>query len=316
MHHNYPFDPRYGYSLKDLLAVTAPPVPDDFESFWRRRYWHTMAFRSEYKLTACGSHAGYQINDISYTSTGGFTINGWLLIPEHQKITQGIVIGHGYGGRQQPDYHLPMPGAVLFFPCFRGISRSRCASVAERPDQHVLHGIDNPHDYILGGCVEDLWVAVSVLLLLYPHIEGRIGYMGISFGGGIGALALPWDRRIARAHFNVPTFGNQPLRLKLPTVGSAAAVKQYSEQHHHAFATLSYYDAAIAAGFARKPAYFALGLFDPVVAPPGQFSIYNAWAGEKTLFILDAGHFDYPNSAAQEQQLITALIDFFGEHSY
>lgn len=311
--HNYPYDPSYGYSLEQLFTVPAPPAPADFQSYWQQRYLNTLAFKPQYTLTACGSHAGYRINDLSYTSTGGFTIYGWLLTPERQEVTQGIVIGHGYGGRDQPDYHLTMPGAALLFPCFRGLARSRSARVPEQPENHVLHGIESRDQYIIGGCIEDLWLAVSVLSGIFPHIAGRIGYMGISFGGGIGALALPWDRRIRRAHFNVPTFGNQPLRLSLPTAGSAAALRNYAMRLGHVPDTLAYYDAAVSAGYATQPAHFANALFDPVVAPPGQFAVYNAWAAEKSLFLLEAGHFEYPNRAKQDQQLVAELTRFFGE---
>ncbi|WP_347985870.1 acetylxylan esterase [Methylomonas sp. AM2-LC] len=311
--HNYPFDPSYGYNLDGLLSVPAPQAPADFQQYWQLRYQHTLSHTPHYSISACGAHAGYLVYDLSYASTNHVQINGWLLLPEHQQIKQGIVVGHGYGGRDQPDYHLAIPNTAFIFPCFRGLARSAYASVSSIPDQHVLHGIHNRDDYILGGCVEDIWMAVSVLLDLYPHIGNAVGYMGISFGGGIGALALPWDKRIQRAHFNVPTFGNQPLRLTLQTIGSAAAVRQYASQNSHIAATLAYYDAASAAGFVTQAGHFALAQFDPVVAPPGQFSLYNAWAAEKHLFILDAGHFDYPNKALQEMQLLTELQQFFGD---
>jgi cephalosporin-C deacetylase len=314
--HNYHYDPSYGYNLDRLLAVPAPEAPLDFVEFWQERYRQTIAFSTQYHLLPCGNHAGFAIYDLSYQSTAGFVIGGWLLVPEHQEIRQGIVIGHGYGGREQPDYHINIPETALLFPCFRGISRSRCSAIPEQADRHVLHGIENRHDYVIGGCVEDLWLAVSVLLDIYPQIAGRIGYMGISFGGGIGALAIPWDQRIQRVHFNVPTFGNQPLRLSLPTMGSAAVLKQYSERHGHVLETLAYYDAAVSAAYAAQPAHFAAALFDPVVAPPGQFAIYNAWAADKSLFVLEAGHFDYPNHLAQEQQLLGELTLFFGEHRF
>jgi cephalosporin-C deacetylase len=310
--HNFPYDPSYGYSLENLLSVPAAQQPEDFAEFWRQRYNQAVGIRPDYTLKKCGSFEGYIIFDIGYKSTRNVWVNGWLLIPERQAVRKGAIIGHGYGGREQPDYHLKFPETALLFPCFRGLARSRNADVSEQPDLHVVHGIENPHDYILGGCVEDLWLAVTVLLELYPQVAGHIAYLGISFGGGIGALALPWDQRIRRAHFNVPTFGNQPLRLTLPTVGSAAAVKRYSEQHHNIIATLAYYDASIAAEYATQKAHFALALFDPVVAPPGQFAIYNAWRAEKQLYLLDAGHFEYPEKARQSQELVAELIDFFG----
>ena len=313
--HQYPFDPSYGYSLETLLTVPTSSIPADFATFWQDRYRKTVAFSPQHTLTPCGSNAGFLVYNLSYQSTQNFVIQGWLLVPEHEPVKQGIVVGHGYGGRDQPDYHLTIPNTAFLFPCFRGLSLSRSAGIPEYPDQHVVFGIDRPETYIIGDCVEDLWLAVSVLINIFPQTRAHIGYMGISFGGGIGALALPWDQRIKRGHFNVPTFGNQPLRLSLPTTGSAAALKRHSEQFSHVFATLGYYDTSVSATYAKQDANFALALFDPVVCPPGQFSIYNAWAANKSLFVLEAGHFAYPNQAAQEQQLLVELRSFFGEMS-
>jgi cephalosporin-C deacetylase len=88
-------------------------------------------------------------------------------------------------------------------------------------------------------------------------------------------------------------------------------VQRYQQQHGNVLATLQYYDAASAATFIRQPMHVAAALFDPAVAPPGQFAIYNALSGEKSLFTLDAGHFAYPQQAAQEQALQGELEEFF-----
>jgi hypothetical protein len=147
--------------------------------------------------------------------------------------------------------------------------------------------------------------------LLYPWLQNRIGYMGISFGGGIGALALPWEPRIALGHLNVPTFGHYPLRMGLRSIGSSESVRQFVERNSHTAVTLSEYDAAVAASFIRQPMHLALALFDPVVPPPGQFAIYNAIPGDKRLMVLRAGHFDYPEQTEDEQRLIAELAAFF-----
>jgi cephalosporin-C deacetylase len=76
-------------------------------------------------------------------------------------------------------------------------------------------------------------------------------------------------------------------------------------------ATLAYYDAASAAQWVRIPMHIGAALFDPVVAPPGQFAIFNALAGPKELFVLDAGHYDYPGKREQEQCLWAAVAAFF-----
>lgn len=310
--HDYPFDPSYGYDRTALTRVEAPPPPGDFEAFWRRRYQKALAIDPRPSIhRAQGGSADLAVMDLKYRSTQEATIRGWLVLPRSGPVRRALVIGHGYGGRQGPDLVQPVAEAALLFPCFRGLSRSAKPPISQDPQWHVLHDIDKRDDYILGRCVEDLWLAVSVLLALFPWLEGHVGYSGVSFGGGIGSLALPWDQRIARAHLLVPTFGNHPLRLKLPSVGSAAAVRRYAEAHPEVLATLAYYDAASAARFVSQPVHVGAALFDPAVAPPGQFAIYNALPGCKQIFTLDAGHFDYPHRADQDQALHADLRTFF-----
>jgi cephalosporin-C deacetylase len=310
--HSYPFDPRYGHTLDTLREVPAPDEPADFAEFWQARYREALKLDPAPRIREIGeASAALRVYDIQYQSTQGFPIGGWLTVPRHGPIERGLVVGHGYGGRDGPDYHLPLTGAACLFPCFRGLSRSRQEGISDNPAYHVLHDIHDPKRYILGGCVEDLWLAATALLALFPQIETHLGYLGISFGGGIGAMALAWDQRYRRGHLNVPSFGNQALRLELPTAGSGAAVRGYQRRHGNVLATLQYYDAAIAARHIAMPMHIAAALFDPAVAPPGQFAIHNALPGPKELFVLEAGHFDYPQRVLQEQQLLTSLRGFF-----
>jgi len=194
--------------LERLLEVRPPPPAEDFAPFWRSRLERASSIDPQPRLSRSDtSGRGFRVFDLTYDSTDSFEIHGWLLQPESSAPTRGFVMGHGYGGIEGPDFDLPFDDAVYVFPCFRGLSRSRRPPISDNPVWHVLHDIDKPERYILGGCVEDLWLAVSSLLLLYPALHGHVGYMGISFGGGIGAMAMPWDPRIGRVHLNVPSFG-------------------------------------------------------------------------------------------------------------
>jgi cephalosporin-C deacetylase len=309
--HDYPFDPSYGMTLDDLLAVTAPPEPASFADTWQRRYEAARALDPRPQL-AQSTHRrlDFEVLDLAYTSTDGFPIRGWLLLPRSVPRL-ALIFGHGYGGIEGPDFPLPREDAVYLIPSFRGLCRSARDPISTNPDWHVLHDLDKPERYILRGCVEDLWTGVSALLALYPWLAGHIGYMGISFGGGVGAMALAWEPRIARGHLNIPTFGHHPLRQGLPTTGSGTSLQHFVQQHQQALETLRGYDAAIAAKHIRQPMHCALALFDPVVPPPGQFAIYNALPGEKHLLPLRAGHFDYPEQAADERRLIAQLREFF-----
>ena len=301
------------FELSQLLAIEPPTPPLDFADFWQLRFQRAIHQQAKPLLSDNGTHGDFEVYDLHYHSTDGFDIGGWVLVPKHGAVTRGVVVGHGYGGRDAPDFHLPIKNAVFLFPCFRGLSRSQRSPISTHPNYHVLHDLDKPEHYILGGCVADVWLAVSALIELFPQVEGHVGYMGISFGGGVGCMALAWDARVKMAHFNVPSFGHQGLRLQMPTCGSAHAVQRFNQQHpeHHVPVTLAYYDAANAAQWLRMPVHVAAALVDPVVTPPGQFAIYNALAGNKKLFVLKKGHLNHPHRAAEEKALRLELQEFF-----
>lgn len=310
--HPFSFDPTYGYGLAELLQIQPPEAPADFESFWRLNYQTALAVDPRPTLRRSALQCeGFIAYDIEYRSTGVFTIGGWLLLPRNGIVRRGLIVGHGYGGRSGPDFSLPVGDAAVLFPCFRGLSRSARAPISTNPQWHVLHDLHQRDRYIIRGCAEDLWLGVSALLALYPWIQGRIGYMGTSLGGGVGALALPWESRIARGHFCIPTFGHQELRLNFESNGSLSAVRSFYKQHPEVVKTLRYFDAAVAASFLTQPMHVAAAAFDPMVPPPGQFAIYNALAGEKQLLVLGAGHFEYADKPKQEKTLTKQLKDFF-----
>ena len=316
---NYSFDPSYGYTLDQLLAVKTPKEPKDFDCFWQLRYQKALTLDPQPHTRIINEDKlGWRLFEISYTSTDNFPIHGWLMVPTSGVINRGFIVGHGYSGRNEPDYHLPFKDAALLFPCFRGLSLSAQPTISSEPYWHVLHTINRKDNYILGGCVDDLWLAVSTMLSLFPQLSGHLGYLGISFGGGIGTLALAWESRISKGHLNVPTFGHQPLRLRLATNGSAKSVQEYYKSHKkQTVDILRYYDAALAAKRITQPMHCACAIFDPCVAPAGQFAIYNALPNEKQLFILEAGHHNYPTQAQQEDELLKQLDAFFaslGEH--
>ena len=311
--HSYGFDPSYGMDLDQLLAIQPPDPPADFATFWRARYERARQIDPKPQVVPANRVLhGYAVHDLNYSSTDGVQIGGWLLLPEGGEVQRGIVVGHGYGCCEVPAEPLVFEDAAMLFPCFRGLGRSPVQGVSQDPNYHVLHDIQDRDRYILGGCVDDLWLGVSALVSLFPQVIGNLAYMGISFSGGIGALAAPWDDRISRLHLRVPTFGHQALRLTLPTVGSGEAVRAFRRSHSlNVMETLAYYDAAVSARYLRIPTLVAASLFDPAVAPPGQFAIYNAIPPAlRQLYVLDAGHFDYPQREAQMRELDRVIVRF------
>ncbi|MCX5414844.1 acetylxylan esterase [Streptomyces sp. NBC_00059] len=306
--HDLPFDPTHGYDLPRLLEVKAPPEPDDFADFWQERYASALGVDTAPRIEGPWATVdGVRVADISYMSTDGVRIGGWLTVPADGRVTQGCVSTHGYGGREAPDSWQSPPGTATIWPCLRGLgTRSLLPGVPSNSAGHVLHGIGARESYLIGGCVADVWCAATALRLLVPEAAGRLTYLGTSFGGGIGALALPWDDRFQAAGLTVPTFGNHPLRVTLPCTGSGESVRTRLAEDPSVLDVLAYFDAATAARHLEIPVHVGAALFDPAVPPPGQFAVYNALAGPRELVVLRAGHFDHPGERAETAALEVA----------
>lgn len=252
-----------------------------------------------------------QIADVTYTSADGVRIGGWLTVPADGRVTQGCVATHGYGGREAPDPWQSPPETATIWPCLRGLgTRSLLPGVPSKSAGHVLHGIGARESYLIGGCVADVWCAATALQRLVPEAAGRLTYLGTSFGGGIGALALPWDDRFHAAGLTVPTFGNHPLRVTLPCTGSGESVRTRLAEEPSVLDVLAYFDAATAARHLKIPVHVGAALFDPSVPPPGQFAVHNALAGPRELVVLRAGHFDHPGERAEAAALEEAQRRF------
>ncbi len=292
--HNFPFDPTYGYTLEQLLAVRAPNIPKDFAAFWQDTYSQARAIALRLKRRKIASpDERFKVYEVEYDSLNGVRIGAWIVVPANKQPRAGVVVGHGYGGRGEPEFALPYPDVAAIFPCARGFNRSAHPDISNNSHIHVMQGLESRENYMHRGCVVDFWLAASVLLELYPKTAGHLFYHGGSFGGGIGALLLPWDLRFHGAFLDIPSFGNHPLRVKLTCVGSGQAIQNYYHNGHtHILKVLQYFDAAVAARFIKIPVFVAAATFDPAVPPPGQFCVYNSLVGPKELYLRQAAHFE------------------------
>ncbi|SDU06069.1 cephalosporin-C deacetylase [Verrucomicrobium sp. GAS474] len=304
--HSFSFDPAYGYDEAALRRVPAPEGPGDFDPFWRATREEALAvpLRIERRAVASPDPA-YAVEEVHFDSLGGVRIGAWLSVPRAVPIERAAVVGHGYGGRDEPAFR---PAAIALAVCVRGFGLSRSGAIPGEAMRHVLHGIETREGYVLRGCVADLWAGASVLEALFPRLKGRIDYDGSSFGGGLGALALPWEPRWSRAHLDVPTFGNHPLRVTLHCEGSGLAVRARWKQDPAVLDVLGYFDAATAAKRIAVPTVVSAACFDPAVPPPGQFAVANAVPAEVgEVFVREAGHYDHPGFAAEEARLAGRL---------
>ncbi|QNA93107.1 hypothetical protein G4G29_13565 [Microbacterium sp. Se63.02b] len=133
----------------------------------------------------------------------------------------------------------------------------------------MLAGIAHRDTYSHRFSAADVWRAATVLLDMAPAVTGALDFSGGSFGGGIGAMALPWDDRFRRAALDVPSFGNHDVRLSRRCTGSGEAVREHLRDHPEARPVLDYFDAATAARRLRIPVHVSAALLDPAVDPRG-----------------------------------------------
>lgn len=288
--HNYPFDPYNGKSQEELLKITAPAEPEGFCRFWEDNYRLVMDFPLDYHIeTELWSPVETDtIYRVRVKNFDGVEFVVFIARPENS--AGGLVIGQGYGNPSTPpssDY-----GLTTCFANVRGLGASQCKEIPWQPAQHVIHGIESKETYILRGVIADQWMAVRVMLDMFPDCAENLHYYGGSMGGGMGALLLPWDDRFKTGFLNIPTFGSE-IRFDYQSVGSGEACRKYVKEHPEALDVLRYFDASLAAKYIRIPVCCTPALFDPCVAPVGQFSIANSIPEEyKTLYIRETGHFD------------------------
>lgn len=289
-------DGSYGHTLSTLRSIEPVPAPDGFAERWRA--WREQAKSVDAAPIALSTETvqGRRVSIVEHAGADGIRLRAWLVEPSTQAARVGVVHSHGYGGRDAVDLARIPEDAAAIFPVARGLPTLNTGIGApEQPAEHVLVGIDDPERYMLGLCARDLWLAADALTALVGPLP--LYYVGESFGGGIGALALPWDERYIGATLIVPSFGQYDERLAVRCLGSGEAVREHVAQHPEAREVLRSFDASTALGFARIPVRVEAALRDQWVPPQGQFAVANA-ARMLELAVLPAGHAEYPGIAA------------------
>ena len=293
-------DGTFGYTLERMLTLSPPPEPSGFKSFWRKTYVQTLATPLRLEIKAIESlNPRFAASIIHFDGFESYRLGAWLIVPRERPPERFLVVGHGYYHKPFGDCSYERDAAALFINC-RGLSLSASNAIPKETVEHAVFGIESKESYVHRGCIADTWSAASALLELYPQAAGKIEYRGTSFGGGIGAAALPWDDRFVFGSLVVPSFGNYPLRVTLDSGGSNGATRQRWLQDPSVLDVLAYFDSATHAVRINIPVHVACAEYDPVVPPPGQFTVYNAICSPKKLYTLRSGHFEWPGRAADD----------------
>lgn len=302
-----PLDAHRGELTGDVLTG-----PADFDAFWRGRYDAAAAVEPRARrVREISRERGWRLSEVRFTGMGALDLGAYLLEPDGG-VDRVVVALAGYGGAQEPFDPLRRPGVAELTPVPRGLpALSEQPGMPSTGTEHVLHGIGSREDYVIGACVQDVWVATTAALELFPDAT-RVDLRGASFGGGLGALALPWDDRISSGVLHVPTFGNHPARLRTPCTGSGESVRLLAQREPAVVDVVRYFDAATAAARVQVPVLVCAARVDPAVPPVGQFAVYEALAGPKELLEATAGHLEFEGMAREGLALQGATLGWFG----
>ena len=145
------------------------------------------------KTLESSTSSGVEVSAISFDSPGGGPITGLLFDPvTRSSLRPGIVLMHGMPGtaRGMAPYAqlLAQLGAVVI---------AIDAPFARRAGEPVRLSTDDRAEQI--QLIKDLQRAVDVLRSRANVDDERIAYLGISYGGAMGALFVGIERRIKAA---------------------------------------------------------------------------------------------------------------------
>ncbi|HEY9294368.1 MAG TPA: acetylxylan esterase [Microlunatus sp.] len=297
------------YPLTELLGPRPLPIaPRDFADFWRTTYAELTETGTDSRVERDESGTGRPVQRISFRSSTGDRVLGWLVGPvPGRPVRGGLVISHGYGSRAEPVPDIVPADAAAIFPVAPWLPDNPGSLPGS---EHVLIGFGDRDRYAHRFSVADIWRAATVLIDHFPAAAERLDYRGGSFGGGIGALALPWERRFRRAVLDVPSFGDFPIRLSRRCTGSGEAVRQHLITHPLDRPMLDYFDSAMSAQLIMIPVQVSAARLDPAVDPRGQFAVYRALGGPKQLVVRTAGHAEFPGDQEENARVESAARDF------
>ena len=136
---------------------------------------------------------GVEVSTISFSSPGGGSVTGLLFDPvTRSSLRPGIVLMHGMPGTARS-----MMGQGQLLASYGAVAIAIDAPFARRDGSPVRFSAADSAEQV--QLVRDLQRAVDVLRA-QPNVDAaRIAYLGISYGGAMGALFVGIERRIRAA---------------------------------------------------------------------------------------------------------------------
>jgi dienelactone hydrolase len=272
-----PVEPAADCTVPTLSAAPAPA-----SALAAFAYDRTAAY--DPALQRIGTQQGVEIHELSFRSPRGTgRATGRLFVPEGAGPFAGLVLQHG------------MPGTAQGMTGY-GVELARHGAVVVAIDAPFARRGGSPVRFTEADSAEqvqlmtDLQRAVD-LLVARPDVDAsRLGYLGISYGGAMGALFVGIERRLRTgilvvadgglvSHFSGPEDGGSPL------TGLTCAQRRRWLESMIPIEPMKY------VGFASPtPLLLQSGRQDNLVPAPDAERLHAMVGNPKTVRWYDAGH--------------------------
>jgi cephalosporin-C deacetylase-like acetyl esterase len=252
----------------------------------------------------------YRLIKVYFDSVNNERVPALLLLPKTSRRIPCIVFLHGYGGSKDD-----IRGAAKL------IAREGYALITIDAVYHGERKVPSRELYSpnlnesINGIIQtviDLRRAVDYLEKRLEVDIDRIGYVGGSMGGIIGAIFIGVEPRIKAAALIVAG-GNMSLMIRESQHYTMSSIRDYLQREGISYVELQKMldpiDPINFIGyFSPKPVVFHLGKFDRIVPSEAGRQLYEAAGESKQVYWYDSGH-DVPLDL-----VIVRILDFMDQN--
>ncbi len=181
-----PADPGPGLPACTVPALSATPAPASALA----TFDYDRAADYDPELQLAGTQPGVRIYELSFRSPRGTgRATGLLFVPEGPGPFAGVLLGHGLPGNAQQ-----VAGEAVVLARHGAVVVALDAPFARRSGSPVRFTEADSAEQV--QYMTDLQRAVD-LLVARPDVDAsRLGYVGVSYGGAMGALFVGIERRL------------------------------------------------------------------------------------------------------------------------
>ncbi|HEX8693127.1 MAG TPA: prolyl oligopeptidase family serine peptidase [Longimicrobium sp.] len=274
-----PADPEPPVDACTVPTLSAAPAPASALT----AFAYDRAAAYDPVLQPIGTEPGVEIHELSFRSPrGAGRATGRLFVPEGVGPFAGLLLMHGMPGNAEQ-----MTGQAVVLARHGAVVAALDAPFARRGGSPVRFTEADSAEQV--QLMTDLQRAVD-LLVARPDVDaGRLGYVGISYGGAMGALFVGIERRL-KTGILVVADGGLVSHFTGPEDGSAFAGLTCTERRRWLESMIPIEPIKYVGFASPTPLLLQSGRQDNLVPPRDAELLHAAVRDPKTIRWYDAGH--------------------------